>query len=447
MAETLNRGPNGSLGALIGNVNIQAGTGVALIEPTDGPSFSYQGYGLPDARYSPINKDSLKQARVPVFSGADNFSLVDAIPEAVTTANIAASQHITASTPMTLVTVCAGGGAASTFFSHGCPAIVPFRATPANIGNSFPPSGVAGALATYQSGSTTAVSGVLALDFGFSVGSTTAGSGSVTSVPSPGAFFVGQWICIGGAGNAGKTTGLITQVTAVGSTTITISPVALGTLTAAPIGNANFNGPFPAYPQGIADAASPYTPAGVAALFHPTESIARVVRIIASSASATGGTFTIAGYDVYGMAMTETIVSTPATDTSQTAFGLKAWKYISSITPSNTDGTFNYTVGTTDVYGIHMFAPEWDILTVTWNALLMTSSTGFVVPVRTTPATAATGDVRGTIQTGAVGGGTGIGSTASNGTIRLTIAYRPKPAQMAATTPVTVTPLFGVAQA
>jgi hypothetical protein len=84
----------------------------------------------------------------------------------------------------------------------------------------------------------------------------------------------------------------------------------------------------------------------------------------------------------------------------------------------------------------------------------MTAVQGWVGADITSPATATTNDVRGTIQTGAVGGGTGIGATASNGTVaslamsgvRLDMVQRIRVSDMLRANPADATKLFGVTQ-
>lgn len=433
MANTAFRGPLISLGALIGNVLTSAGLPVAAVEPYDGPDISYQGNGVPDPRYYPANKDAQKCGALPAFLNGTTTVLTDAIPETRAANNIAATQHAVAATAMALVTTCPGGGVVSTYYSHGCPAVVPMNQMGAATGASFPNQGAA--------------VNALALDFGFSVGDITAGSATIANIPDTTLFFPGQWICIGGAANVGKTLGLVTQVLTVGASSITVGTVPQGTLTAAPIGSANSYGPFPGGPNAAATSANPYIAGGFAAVFNPMEAISRGVVIVASNSAAVGGTFLVSGADIYGQAMSEAVVSAPATDSSQTVYGKKAFKYIFSVVPANSDSTFNYTVGTSDVFGIHFRTVEWEGLDVNWAAASMTATQGWLQADRTSPALSTTGDVRGTIQASAFGGGTGIGTNTSNNARRLFIAATPSSWQMTAANPNNPVPLFGVKQA
>ena len=169
------------------------------------------------------------------------------------------------------------------------------------------------------------------------------------------------------------------------------------------------------------------------------------------AAGGAGGTFTVAGYDIFGQPMTETITVGAG---AVTGWGLKAWKYITSVTPNVTDA-HNYSVGTSDVFGLHGRSLIWEDTRVAWDAATMTADTGWVAADTTTPATATTGDVRGTIQTSASGGGSGIGGTASNGSIsslamsgvRLEIGQFVGTAAMLAATQAAPQSLMGVTQA
>lgn len=138
--------------------------------------------------------------------------------------------------------------------------------------------------------------------------------------------------------------------------------------------------------------------------------VPRAVRIVAAGANT--ATYTISGYDVYGQAMTQTLAA-PSTSTVTTT---KAFKVITSITNANaTAGTNGLTVGTADVFGLPFRVTDVAyILSVKWDATLASNAGTFVAAVQTSPATASTGDVRGTFaQTG----------NASDGSRRLVIAF------------------------
>ncbi len=162
--------------------------------------------------------------------------------------------------------------------------------------------------------------------------------------------------------------------------------------------------------------------------YDPTKSVARNVRIT-SAGNDSGATFTVAGYDIYGVAMSETITGANAT----VASGKKAFKYVVSVTPAGTLSGANASVGTGDVYGFSLSVALFPYVDIFWNNALITSPTGFVVPDATSPATATTGDVRGTYAV----------QSASDGSKRLTVYYAPNLAAISAGS----TGLVGVTQA
>ena len=166
-------------------------------------------------------------------------------------------------------------------------------------------------------------------------------------------------------------------------------------------------------------------------MWDPGTMVARVVNVT-SLTSGTGGHVTIKGFDVFGYPMTETI-TVPA-GAAITA-GLKAWKFIASVTPDYSD-TINISVGTTDVYGFPFASLNYggDSFVVV-NGAYSTSAPTYTAAVNTL-ATATTGDVRGTF------------AFTSNNTNRLTVIQTPPPAALGLPNGVagTSSGLFGVSQ-
>ena len=425
MADTIFRGPAISLGALMGAMG-GAGALACNIEPWDGPAISYQGDSLPDVRYAPSNKDGMGVGRIPGLVNNPYFVLVDQTPAAVSTTGLAAAQAPTAATPLTLVTVAAGGGGSG----QPSAAFVPLIPQPAQTGNSFPNSG-------------SVPISVLAIDFGFTTGNLTAGTASIP-VPDSTLFQLGQWIVIGGAGNSSKTAALVTQVTGIADAThISVTPAPLGTLNNAPIGNANFNGPFPS--NGAASAVNPYYEAGVLAALNPAECVCRVVSITGNAGSSANNV-TVKGYDLYGMPMTETIAFAGG---ATTKFGQKAFKYIASITPATTDGSHTLAAGWGDVFGFAIRSDKWEYMNIFYNGSFATTNSGWLARDLTNPATASTGDVRGTVQTSANGnGGTPSAplNTPTTGSIRLTVFLTVPLWNLINATPLNPVPMFGQKQ-
>lgn len=131
--------------------------------------------------------------------------------------------------------------------------------------------------------------------------------------------------------------------------------------------------------------------------------VPRNITVTAAGANAT--TATVVGYDVYGQRMTESF----AAPSTSTVAGNKAFKSIVSVTFSGTPGS-NVSVGYGDKFGLpYRVIDAGYIHQVKWANTLAADAGTFVAAVTTDPATAATGDVRGTYTP----------SSASNGARRL----------------------------
>ena len=171
-------------------------------------------------------------------------------------------------------------------------------------------------------------------------------------------------------------------------------------------------GLYTAFPHAI-----PFGQVGTVRMWNANAMCARAVSIT-STTSQVVQTFTVNGLDVYGFPMTEVITLSGTTAT--TTNGVKAFKYIKTVTPSVTDATGSYSVGTQDVIGFAMRSDNYQPgagldVQMTFNNALITSATGYTAAVKTTPATATTGDVRGTYAL----------QTASNGTLAFVVSSSP----------------------
>lgn len=353
--------------------------------PDRGPSMLFGGYGLPDTRYTFL-KDTVQgyTGRVPELLVSPAIVSNNGIPAAHATDSLVTTAHTTSGTAMTLTTTAVYG------ITPGIP-MMPFTGT---LNGGAP---------------TTA----LALDFGFCYGTTTTGSTAQTvTVLDSTLFMVGMPIVIAAAGAASGNTALLTWVTGTPTaTTITINNPALQAGSFA-IGSGNLWWPSE-FGQLTPTAAMPVLAAGPGLFLDPRQAIARGIVTTVSAGASSSNHIVVHGWDVYGQPMTESIAQGAATN-----YGKKAFKYIGSIVPDFTDGTNNYTVGTSDVFGFNQRADFLEETMVWWAGLLSAGSNyGFVAADITNPATTTTGDVRGTIQTSAIGGGTGLGSTASNGSV------------------------------
>lgn len=167
---------------------------------------------------------------------------------------------------------------------------------------------------------------------------------------------------------------------------------------------------------GVVDVQTGYS---TVSFYDTSKTIARNVRIT-TNGDDSAGFYTVAGYDIYGYPMTERITGV----SSAVAAGKKAFKFITSVTPSGTVNSAGVTVGTGDVIGFPLLATSLGYVTVWWNNTMGVTATtpfgtasAFVFADTTSPATNTTGDVRGTIYLGT--------ANASNGTRRLQVIWTP----------------------
>lgn len=384
----------GNMSALLASMT----GGPVLPDPNSdaGPDGVFQGVGFLDIRYW-YQKDKVTgfQGTVPAHFMMPTVRSVSTIPFALSSSNIAAAQNAVSGTAMTLA------GSSSGIVTN-IP-IWPFN--PGNING--PGANQAAAIAS------------IALDFGFGFGTTTAGSGTLTANP-PTMIMPGMPLIIAGAGNSAGTMPLLTNVLSVNpaANQITVGPnIPLASLTGTPIGTGNLwsSGSEQLYLPGtqVPTAALPYIAGGPGLFFDNRQGLTRGLQITGSSGAA-GGTFLISGWDVYGHPMSQLLTVAAGASTGWTT---KCFKYIGSVVPQFSDA-HNYSVGTSDLFGLNYRVPDWEDTTVCWNALTMTSATGFTKSIGLgSTSTSITGDIRGTIQVSASGPGSGIGSTVSNGSI------------------------------
>lgn len=361
-----------------------------------GPSAFFLGTSLLDLRFW-FQKDRVQgfTGVVPAHMDQPFRRAIGGIPAALASNNIAAAQGVTTGVPMTLA-------AASTGVSVNIP-IIPVLSIPSASVNSQ-----------------TAVTAALALDFGFQFGNCTAGSTTIP-VASSADYIVGMPLVIAGVGNSAGTAPLLTNVTAVApvtANTIVVANAPLATNATAAIGTGNIWGPSEPVSASAQNAlptgALPWLAIGPGLFADSRQTINRGVQIVGVSGG-TGGTFTVRGWDVYHEPMSQTVTVAAG---ASTGWSTKTFKYIASVTPNFTDAGHNYTVGTSDTFGMLYRSGLIDDTNIWWNSTLNTATTGFVGSDNTNPATSLTNDVRGSIQVSGNGNSaSGIGTSASNGTI------------------------------
>lgn len=164
---------------------------------------------------------------------------------------------------------------------------------------------------------------------------------------------------------------------------------------------------------------------GTVNAWNPQAGTGRTISITTSS-SGDGGTVSVAGRDMYGFKMTESIVlstASPAIGSSNAAgykfSGKKAFKYISSVSASTTLTSTGWSVGFNDTFGFPLALPYCgynsivNLFPTSFSSVASVLLSSASTTLLSTPATqtSTTPDVRGTYAS----------TTASNGTLRLQI--------------------------
>lgn len=148
-------------------------------------------------------------------------------------------------------------------------------------------------------------------------------------------------------------------------------------------------------------------------IWDPTKACSRTVQVT-SVGNDSAATVTIKGFDIYWYPMTQTLTLSNASVATTT----KAFKYIQSITPAGTLSGSNVSVGHADTIGFPLRVDFQSFADIYWpQPALIGSATGFTAAVTTSPATALTGDVRGTYAL----------QSASDGTKRMIMFIAPSP--------------------
>lgn len=184
---------------------------------------------------------------------------------------------------------------------------------------------------------------------------------------------------------------------------------------------------------------------GTVCMWNPGAGTGRCVSITTSS-SGDGGTWSIAGRDMYGYPMTETLAISQGTTNSSgyTITGQKAFKYISSIKNATTPVSTGVSIGLTDKYGfpfkVAYCGSQTDVRLLASSyssvAAVLLSSANVSLASTVATQTSTTPDVRGTYTS----------STASNGTLRLQMYITPLASAVYGITSTDVSPLFGGTQ-
>ena len=336
-----------------------------------GPGMTFQGDGVPDVRF-PFLKDKVQgyTGVVPGFANLAYLQTVDSIPITASTTN--------------LINAVAGTTAAlalTTTSATGITVGVPIIPQPYTAGVNPVNYALNGA----------APINAIVLDFGFAFGNVTSGNKTVVVADST-QFEVGQPIIIADVGASAAGTCLATWVTGITDAThITINDAPLRSANPTPIGTGNQWSPSevgPVYPNAFL----PYQAGGPGLFFDPTQGIARTLQYT-TSAGATATTMTVVGYDIYFNKITETVTLSAGA----TVQGKKAFKAVLSATLNATDAGHTYSLGTGDKFGFAFRSDKWEYTNIFYNGGFAVSNAGWLAADVTNPATAITGDVRGTV--------------------------------------------------
>jgi hypothetical protein len=179
--------------------------------------------------------------------------------------------------------------------------------------------------------------------------------------------------------------------------------------------------------------------AGTLGVWNPAAGAGRNITIKPSS-NLDAGSYSIAGRDIYGYKMTETIAGG-----STSLAGKKAFKYVSSVTNTTTPTSTGILVGFGDVFGFPLAVSYVGLNATVYQstnpfgssaAVVALSSVVVVLASTVATQTSTTPDVRGTYAS----------SVASNAVSRLQMLVTPPAASIASITSTNVAPLFGATQ-
>jgi hypothetical protein len=187
---------------------------------------------------------------------------------------------------------------------------------------------------------------------------------------------------------------------------------------------------------------------GALAAWNPSAGTGRNVQIITSS-SGDGGTFSIAGRDMYGFKITESIALSQGTTNSSgvTMKTQKAFKYISSIKNTTTPTSTGVSIGFGDTYGFPLYTPYVGFNSqVAILASGVGSSLGGIVNLSSGNTILAAGTSITQTSTTADVRGTFASTTASNGVVRIQMLCTPVASAAAGITSTNVAPFFGATQ-
>lgn len=192
--------------------------------------------------------------------------------------------------------------------------------------------------------------------------------------------------------------------------------------------------------------------AGTVAIWNPNAGTGRALTVINTS-NANAETYIVNGRDAYGIKMSETIsASTTSTGSGQ---GKKAFKYISSVTPSTatTISATGVRIGFTDTFGFPILAGYLGMTTVQMStsplvpSTVVLTSANSVLGSTVATATATTPDARGTYTASAAFVTNGTSATIADGTgVRIRITQTVSALAASTVTSSNQASIFGITQ-
>ena len=181
---------------------------------------------------------------------------------------------------------------------------------------------------------------------------------------------------------------------------------------------------------------------GTVAVWNPAAGTGRTIQITMSSTTPDVGSVTVAGRDIYGIKMTETI---DFTSTSVSSYGgQKAFKYVTGVTPSSscTISSTGWGIGFTDTFGLPLLCKYTGVDL----SIHITNTASAVVPNSSGPVTLGTTAASALISSGIDVRGTYASTTASNATVRLQIVQNITAAMVNSVTASDTSAMFGGTQ-
>lgn len=177
--------------------------------------------------------------------------------------------------------------------------------------------------------------------------------------------------------------------------------------------------------------------AGTVTVWNPAAGTGRCITITPSS-NLDAGTYSVAGRDMYGYKMTETVTAGSTNLRTQ-----KAFKYISSITNTTTPTSTGIQIGISNVYGMPLLAQYYGLncqiasnSSASVSVLTVPSTSTTLVGSTVATQTSTTPDVR----------GIWISSVAANNVVRVQIMQMLTAQAAAQVTSTNVAPMFGATQ-